>query len=61
MLAAAGAVVFAIAYLINVTSTHTDAAFTPFSLVIAGLCLVALHFAGVGTGWSYSTRRRRRR
>jgi len=61
MLAAAGAVVFAIAYLINVTSTDTDAAFTPFSLVIAGLCLVALHLAGVGTGWSYSTRRRRRR
>jgi hypothetical protein len=61
MLAAVGAVIFAIAYLINVTSTHTDAAFTPFALMIAGLFFVALHFAGVGSGWSYPTRRRRRR
>jgi hypothetical protein len=61
MLAAVGAVIFAIAYLINVTSTDTDAAFTPISLMIAGLFFVALHFAGVGTGWSYSNRRRGRR
>lgn len=60
MLAAVGAAVFAIAYLVNVTSTDTDAAFTPVSLTIAGLCFMALHFAGVGAGWSYSTRRRRR-
>jgi hypothetical protein len=61
MLAAVGAVVFFVAWLINVTNTHTDAAFTPFSLMVAGLCLVALHLAGVGSGWSYSTRTRRRR
>lgn len=61
MLAAVGAAVFAIAYLINVTSTRTDAAFTPISLLLAGLCLLALHLAGVGGGWSYSARRRRRR
>ncbi|WP_329181116.1 MULTISPECIES: hypothetical protein [unclassified Streptomyces] len=60
MLAAVGAVIFAIAYLINVTSTDTDAAFTPISLMIAGLCFVALHLAGVGSGWSYPSRRRRR-
>ncbi|WP_405580994.1 hypothetical protein [Streptomyces sp. NBC_01190] len=61
MLAAVGAVIFAIAYLLNVTNTHTDAAFTPFSLMVAGLCFVALHLAGVGTGWSYGSRTRRRR
>lgn len=60
MLAAVGAVIFAIAYLINVTSTDTDAAFTPTSLTIAGLFFVALHLAGFGTGWSYPARRRRR-
>ncbi|WP_225844785.1 hypothetical protein [Streptomyces sp. HPF1205] len=61
MLAAVGAVILAIAYLINVTSTSTDAAFTPFSLLIAGAFFVALHLAGFGHGWSASTRRRWRR
>jgi hypothetical protein len=61
MLAAVGAIIFAIAYLINVTSTSTDAAFTPFSLMVAGLFFVALHMAGVGSGWSPSRPRRRRR
>ncbi|WP_037908839.1 hypothetical protein [Actinacidiphila yeochonensis] len=61
MFAAVGAVVLAIAYLLNATSTHTDAAFTPFSLLIAGVFLVALHLAGFGAGWSTSGRRRGRR
>jgi hypothetical protein len=61
MLAAVGAVIFFVAWLINVTNTHTDAAFTPFSLLIAGLFFVGLHLAGVGTGWSYGGRTRRRR
>jgi hypothetical protein len=60
MLAAVGAVILAIAYLINATSTSTDAAFTPFSLLVAGLFFVALHLAGVGSGWSAPRRRRRR-
>lgn len=61
MLAAVGAVILAIAYLINVTSTHTDAAFTPFSLLIAGAFFVALHLAGFGGVRSTSGRRRWRR
>jgi hypothetical protein len=61
MLAAVGAVILAIAYLVNATNTATDAAFAPLSLLLAGLFFVALHLAGVGTGWSYATRRRRRR
>ncbi|WNI15343.1 hypothetical protein [Actinacidiphila sp. ITFR-21] len=60
MLAAVGAVIFFIAWLINVTNTHTDAAFTPWSLMVAGLFFCALHLAGVGTGWSYGRARRRR-
>ncbi|MEV6009662.1 hypothetical protein AB0M29_22985 [Streptomyces sp. NPDC051976] len=61
MLAAAAAVVFAIAYIINATSTSTDAGFTPLSLLLAGLTLVALHLCGVGSGWAVPSRRRRRR
>ncbi len=61
MLAAVGAVILAIAYLLNVTSTHTDAAFTPFSLLVAGAFFVALHLAGFGVGGSSSGRRRWRR
>lgn len=61
MFAAIGAVVFAIAYIINATSTSTDAGFTPLSLLLAGLVFVALHLAGVGSGWAVPSRRRRRR
>ncbi len=61
MLAAVGAVIFAIGYLVNATSTSTDAGFTPFSLLLAGAFCVALHLAGVGSGWSYPARRRGRR
>ncbi|MFI1093557.1 hypothetical protein [Streptomyces sp. NPDC020917] len=61
MLAAVGAVILAIAYLLNVTSTHTDAAFTPFSLLVAGAFFVALHLAGFGWSTSGSSRRRWRR
>jgi hypothetical protein len=60
MLAAVGAVILAIAYLINATNTSTDAAFTPLSLLLAGVFFVALHLAGIGSGWSYPSRRRRR-
>ena len=59
MLAAVGAVILAIAYLLNVTSTDTDAAFTPFSLLVAGAFFLALHLAGFGPGRSSSGGRRR--
>ena len=60
MLAAVGAVIFVIAYIVNATSTSTDAGFTPISLLLAGLVFVALHLAGVGSGWTPTRRRRRR-
>jgi hypothetical protein len=60
MLAIAAAIIFAIAFLLNATSTATSAVFSPTSLLLVGLACVALHLAGVGTGWSLPRRRRRR-
>jgi hypothetical protein len=60
MLAIAAAIVFAIAFLLNATSTATSAVFSPTSLLLVGLACLALHQAGVGTGWSLPRRRRRR-
>jgi hypothetical protein len=61
MLAIIAAVIFAIAFLLEVTSTATSAVFAPSSLQLLGLACLALHIAGIGTGWSFTTRRRRRR
>ncbi|MGW7067278.1 hypothetical protein ACWGII_18985 [Streptomyces sp. NPDC054855] len=56
MLALAAAVLFVIAFLIHATETSTEAIFSPTSLMLVGLALLALHSGGVGSGWS--TRRR---
>ena len=53
MLAIIAAIIFAIAFIINVTKTATDAVFAPTSLLLAGLALLALHQAGIGTKWRY--------
>jgi hypothetical protein len=60
MLAVAAAILFAIAFLLNATSTATDAVFSPTSLLLAGLACLALHLVGVGTGWKVPSRGRRR-
>jgi len=60
MLGFVAAVLFAIAFLINATSTSTSAVFSPTSLMMVGLTLLALHLAGVGTKWSVPGRRKRR-
>jgi hypothetical protein len=57
MLGYVAAVLFIIAFLINATSTATSVVFSPTSLMLAGLACLALHLAGVGTGWSPSRRR----
>jgi hypothetical protein len=44
--------------LLNATSTATSAVFSPTSLMLAGLACLALHLAGVGTGWSVGRGRR---
>jgi hypothetical protein len=51
MLAFVAVVIFAIAFIIRVTGTSTDAVFAPEALVIVGLACLALHQAGVGAGW----------
>jgi hypothetical protein len=60
MLAIIAAVLFVIAFLLNATSTATSAVFAPTSLLLVGLACLALHLAGVGTGWKLPSRRRRR-
>jgi hypothetical protein len=60
MLAIIAAIIFVIAFLLNATSTATSAVFAPTSLLLVGLACLALHLAGVGTGWKVPSRRRRR-
>jgi hypothetical protein len=60
MLAIAAAVIFAIAFLLDVTGPAAGAVFAPASLLLPGLGCRALHIAGIGTGWHFTARRRRR-
>jgi hypothetical protein len=60
MLAIIAAVLFIIAFLLNATSTATSAVFAPTSLLLVGLACLALHVAGIGTGWKMPSRGRRR-
>jgi hypothetical protein len=53
MLALVAVVIFAIAFIIQVTGTSTDAVFAPEALVIVGLACLALHQAGIGASWRY--------
>jgi hypothetical protein len=53
MLALIAVVIFAIAFILRVTATATDAVFAPASLVIVGLACLALQQAGFGAGWRY--------
>jgi hypothetical protein len=59
MLAIVAAIIFAIAFLINATGTATDVVFSATSLLLAGLAILALHLAGLGSGWTVRRRRRR--
>lgn len=57
MLAVIAAIIFLVAFIIRVTSTATDVALAPLSLLLIGLICLALHLAGVGPGWSLPRRR----
>jgi hypothetical protein len=59
MLGFVAAILFAIAFVIYATSTSTVAVFSPTSLMLAGLACLALHVAGIGTGWTVPGRSRR--
>jgi hypothetical protein len=57
MLAIVAAVLFAIGLIIHAASINTDVVFSPLSFLLAGLVCLALHEAGVGSGWRGRGRR----
>jgi hypothetical protein len=58
VLAIVGAVLFLIAFLINAADISTNDVFTSTNFMLVGLALVALHVAGIGSGWAARGRRR---
>lgn len=51
MLGIIAAVLFAVAFIVNGSGSHTNMWFSPMSLMFAGLFCLALHLVGVGTSW----------
>ncbi|MEV6649857.1 hypothetical protein [Streptomyces sp. NPDC051219] len=58
MLAFVAGALFFIAFILHATETSTEVLFSPMSLMLLGLTVLAVHLAGVGAGWS--SRRGRR-
>ncbi|MGW1270357.1 hypothetical protein [Streptomyces sp. NPDC002491] len=58
MVAIVSAVLFFIAFLINAADISTNDTFTSTNLMLLGLTALALHVAGVGSGWAVRGRRR---
>lgn len=58
MLGIVAAVIFGVAFLINATETSTNVLFSPTSLMLLGLTLLALHVGGVATALPRRGRRR---
>ena len=61
MLAIIAAVIFAVAFLLDVTGMATNPVFAPAGLLLLALACLALHIAGIGADWRFRTTRRRRR
>lgn len=60
MLGIAAAVLFGIAFLLNATETSTSTVFSPNSLMLLGLTLLALHVGGLSAALPARGRGRRR-
>ncbi|MEW2086405.1 hypothetical protein [Streptomyces sp. NPDC005283] len=58
MLAIVAAVLFFISFLINAAEITTNHVFSSGNVMLLGLVLLALHVAGIGSGWAGRTRRR---
>ncbi|MEU1871035.1 putative integral membrane protein [Streptomyces ambofaciens] len=58
VLAIIAAVLFLIAWLINAAEVSTNDVFTSTNVMLIGLALLALHVAGIGSGWASRGRRR---
>ncbi|HSX97342.1 MAG TPA: hypothetical protein VLG91_08110 [Streptomyces sp.] len=52
MLGIAAAVLFFFAFLINAAEITTNDVFSSSNVMLLGLTLLALHVAGIGSGWS---------
>ena len=61
MFAIIAAVIFGLGLILDWANTKVSDAFTPATLMMAGLFCLALHLAGVGTAvrWGAPARRRR--
>ncbi|MET9049442.1 hypothetical protein ABZX34_42610 [Streptomyces sp. NPDC004362] len=59
MLSIVSAVLFFIAFLINAADISTNDTFTSTNIMLIGLAVLALHLAGLGSGWRVRGRRRR--
>jgi hypothetical protein len=59
MLAIIAAILFVIAFIIRAAAISVPAVISPGCLLLLGLACLALHLYGVGTGWSFGSRRRR--
>ncbi|MET9803060.1 hypothetical protein [Streptomyces sp. NPDC006368] len=58
MLGMAAAVLFFIAFLINAADITTNDVFSSGNVMLLGLTLLALHIAGIGSGWARRPGRR---
>ncbi|MGW9029698.1 hypothetical protein ACWGQ5_37405 [Streptomyces sp. NPDC055722] len=58
MLAIVSAVLFFVAFLINAADLTTNDTFSSTNVMLLGLAVLALHVAGVGSGWAVRGRRR---
>ncbi|EFF88918.1 MULTISPECIES: hypothetical protein [unclassified Streptomyces] len=52
MLGMVAAVLFFVSFLINAADLSTNDVFSSTNVMLLGLTALALHLAGVGTGWS---------
>jgi hypothetical protein len=59
MFAILAAVIFGLALILDWADAKVGDAFTPQTLLTAGLLCIALHLAGIGTSTSWRGRRRR--
>jgi hypothetical protein len=57
MLAIVSAVLFFISFLINAADISTNDTFTSTNFMLIGLMVLALHLAGIGSGWNARGRR----
>ncbi|MER7567002.1 hypothetical protein ACGFWE_25060 [Streptomyces sp. NPDC048523] len=57
MLAIISAVLFFISFLINAADISTNDTFSSTNIMLLGLMVLALHLAGIGSGWGARGRR----